>query len=315
MSNTPFSKKYFAEGALLLVTLLWGGTFVIVKESLSDASPMLFIAMRFSFASIFLIPFAIKNKHLFDAASVKAGLFLGTLIFVAFAAQTAGLRYTTATKSGFITGSLVVMVPIFQLLIEKRKPSNGAIIGIFLVFVGILFLSSGGNSIFTFLSELGGNFNIGDSFTLLCAALFALHVVYLDVLTKKYDYRILVFFQIVVAGVLGFIFAYGFNLIELEKSKITFSGNLLFGILYTALFATVITTILQTKYQKEVSPTKAGIVYSFEPIFAALFAFFVLSEKITNFGFVGSLLIFSGLIVSEVYDSLKKKNGINKSQS
>ncbi len=309
MINDPSSRKYFAEGALLLVTLLWGATFVIVKESLDDASPMLFITLRFSFASIFLIPFAIRKRELFNKASVKAGLFLGSLMFLAFAAQTAGLKYTTATKSGFLTGSLVVMVPVFQLLIEKRRPSNGSIIGIILVFFGILFLSSGGNSIFTFISELGGNFNFGDFLTLICAALFALHVVYLDMLTKKFDFRILVFFQIVISGVLGFIFAIMFDLVQLENLKMDATGGLVFGILYTAIFATIITTILQTKYQKEVSPSKAGIIYSFEPIFAALFAFFVLSEKITNFGFAGSMLIFSGLIVSEVYDSIKNKNG------
>jgi len=294
--------KYLGESALLLVTLFWGATFVIVKESLNDISSMLFIAFRFTIAGLLFAPFLIKKHIKFTSPAVLSGGLLGLLLFLGFSTQTVGLKYTLATKSGFITGSSVVMIPIFQTLIEKRLPTKGAILGTVFVLVGILFLSSGGNSIFTFLETLGSNFNFGDGLTLICAVFFALYVVYLDIFSKKYDFWLLLFMQIAVTGVLSFIAAFLFGITNIEPIKISFSNNLIFGLLYTAIFATLITTALQTKYQKMISPTKAGIIFSFEPIFAAILAFFAINERITMLGFVGGVLIFAGLLTSELFD-------------
>ena len=127
--------------------------------------------------------------------------------------------------------------------------------------------------------------------------------------SNKYDYWILTFAQLFVTAILSFIFAGVLNNYSIENYRFVFTNNLLFAIIYTAVFATLINTILQTKYQKMVSPTKAGIIYSFEPIFAALFAFMVLNERMTILGALGCLLIFVGLIVAEIYDNLVIKNG------
>lgn len=303
------AKKYRSELALLLVTLFWSATFTIVKESLYDISSMLFIAFRFAFAALILLPFVLKYKSLFSRESVKAGVILGLLMFGAFASQTVGLKFTTATKSGFITGSAVVMIPIMQTLIERRKPNTGGVLGVIIVFIGILFLSSGGDSISTFLDDLGSNFNLGDWLTLLCALMVAIHVIYLDLFTKRYEFIVLLFTQIAVVGMTSLLTGIFFASVSIEELKVEFTQYIIFALIYTSLFATLITTALQTRYQKDVSPTKAGIIYSFEPIFAAFIAFFALNEKITNFGLVGCTLIFSGLIISEVYDSLIKANG------
>ncbi len=297
------SYKYLGEGALLLMTVLWGGTFVIVKESLSDISSLLFVAFRFGIAAVVLLLIFFAAKKRFDQKSILPGMFLGFFLFLGFFTQTIGLKYTTATKSGFITGSLVVMVPLFQTIIEKKLPSKGAQIGTVLVFIGIIFLSSGGTSITNFLAELGANFNFGDWLTLACAAFFALHVVYIDVISVKYNFWTLLISQIITVSVLSFITAFIFSGFNVEGLHVSFTSYLIFGLLYTSLLATLFNLGIQTKFQKVVSPTKAGIIYSFEPIFAALFAFFLLNEKISNFGLVGSAIIFVGLIVSEAFDS------------
>lgn len=166
-----------------------------------------------------------------------------------------------------------------------------------------MFLSSGGNSISDFFKNLGNDFNIGDWLTLLCAAFFALHIVFMDIISPKYEFWNLLFFQLATVAVLNLFFSLIFSLSSIESLRFSFSKNLVIGILYTALLATLVNFALQTKYQKVVSPTKAGIIYSFEPVFAAIFAFFILTEKITNFGLVGCAMIFLGLIVSEVFDS------------
>lgn len=289
---------------LLFVTLLWGGTFVIIKGALDDSSAMLFISVRFAIASIIMIPIAIKKRKYFSKESVILGFILGLILFVSFATQTAGLKFTTVTKSGFITGSTVVMIPILQTIIEKRKPTMGTLLGTFIVFVGIVFLSSGGNSIISLFTELGSNFNIGDLLTVACAFTYALYMVYLDVLSKKINFWVLLLMQIFTTTALGFAATFIFDVTNIEPMRIEFTKNLIFALLYTSILATIVTTALQTKFQKRVTPTKAGIVFSFEPIFAATFAFFILGEQMNSFGLIGCVLIFCGLIVSEVYDKV-----------
>ncbi len=302
-SNLPDNrKKYFSESALLIATLFWSGTFVIVKVSLQDISSMLFIGLRFLIATVFLVPFAIKYKHEFSGKAIYAGSLLGLFFFLGFATQTVGLKFTTATNSAFITGSSVVMVPVLQTLLEKRPPTKGSITGIIFVFFGILFLSSGGNSIFTFLSDFTSNFNAGDFFTLMCAIFFAMYVVYLDIVTNRFGFVAILFMQMFVTAVAAFAASSFFDLIDIEKARIEYTNYLIFGILYTSIFATLITTAIITKYQKDVTPTKAAIVYSLEPIFAAILAFFLLNEKISNFGILGAVLVFSGLLISETYE-------------
>ncbi|MHB8929273.1 MAG: DMT family transporter [Melioribacteraceae bacterium] len=315
MTNNPTQKtsgKFVGEGALLLMTILWGGTFVIVKESLNDISMMLFIAFRFGIAASILALIIAIRKTKIDLKSILPGMFLGLFLFLGFFSQTIGLKHTSATKSGVLTGSLVVMVPIFQMIIEKKLPSKGSMIGTFLVFLGIVFLSSGGTSIKDFLSELGANFNFGDGLTIICAAFFALHVVYIDVISMKNHFWTILLLQLTTVSVFSFIAAFIFSGISIESLHVSFTKYLIFGLLYTSLLATLFNIGLQTKFQKAVSPTKAGIIYSFEPIFAAIFAFFLLSEKISNFGLLGSMLIFLGLIISEVFDSFFEKKTRNE---
>lgn len=307
-------KKFKGEIYLLLMTVLWGGTFVIIKESLNSASPMIFVGIRFTTAFLILLPVLIFTKRTFNKKTLISGFALGLLTFFSFATQTVGLKFTSATKSAFLTGSCVVIIPFVQTIVEKRKPTTGAAIGALFVFGGVVFLSSGGSSFLNIFRELGGNFNIGDFFTLLCALFWAFQVVYLDIISQKFDYLLLVVAQVAVCAVMGFISAIILDASNIESFYIKINDNLILGILYTAIFATVITTTIQTKYQKEVTPTKAGIIYSFEPIFASVFAFFILNEKMSNFGLIGCVLIFSGLIISEIYDSLVK-NGHFKSKS
>ena len=121
--------------------------------------------------------------------------------------------------------------------------------------------------------------------------------------------------QLSTVAVLGFISTLLFDLTSIEKIKFISTEYLWFGVLYTGILATLVNISFQTKFQKEVTPTKAGIIYSFEPVFAATFAFFLLNEKITNFGFVGGALIFLGLLVSEAYDNIKLSYELRRKKS
>src|SRR4030067_3298375 len=124
-------KKYLPETLLMLNTVIWGATFVIIKSALTDISPLLFISVRFLFATIILLPFAFKIFRNINKETFLGGLLLGFLYFTGFSTQTIGLNYTTATKSAFITGTFIIFTPLFQILIERRTPSKGVIIGVF----------------------------------------------------------------------------------------------------------------------------------------------------------------------------------------
>jgi len=301
--NNSFYGRYKGEVNLLIVTLLWSATFVIIKGALEDISSMLFIGLRFLIAGIILLPIVISRKLDWKNARIIPPIILGVLLFLGFAAQTVGLKHTSATKSAFLTGSAVVIIPFLQLFFEKKKPKTGPLIGVAVVLIGILFLS-GGNSIVTLLADIVTNFNFGDFLTLICAVFFALYVVYLDMLSAKYFFWMLLIIQIGVSAILSFSTAIIFDFINYEPLRVELTTQLSFGIIYTSIFATLITTTLQTKYQKLVSPTKAGIVYSFEPIFASIIAFAFLSERIAPFGLFSASLIFVGLIISETFDGI-----------
>jgi drug/metabolite transporter (DMT)-like permease len=294
-------KKYTGEVALLFNALIWGGTFALIKNAFTDISPLLFLGLRFGLAALIFLPFVYASLKKTNKQTIIAGSILGFFYFAGFTAQSLGLNLTTATKSGFITGTFVVFIPILQLIIEKRKPKWFNILSVLLVLVGLILLSSKGENAIDFIKQLGSDFNLGDLLTLFCALLFAFQVVYVDVFTKKYDYLPMVFVQLLITSVGGFILSYIFSTAALETVKFSVNTTVVTAILYTAIFASIIATVIQLKFQKMVSPTKAGIIFSIEPIFAAVFAYFLLSEKISNFGLVGCVLIFAGLIVTELF--------------
>jgi len=275
-----------AELLLLSITIIWGSTFVITKGLLEDISPFLYIAVRFILAAVV---FGLVYRHVWrmDKPALVRGGILGLLLFVGFALQTVGLQYTTASKSAFITGMLVVLTPICQILIERRLPKLGNVIGAVLVAVGLYFLTS----------PDGSEMNLGDWLTLGCALCFALYIVYLDMFGSKYDAAQLTFAQFAVAGIGGTIGTVLFERVVWNPS-LEFAG----AIAYLTVFATVIALFVQTKYQKETTPTRAAVIFSVEPVFAAVFAYLILSEMIGPLGMVGGGLIVGGLLVSELSD-------------
>lgn len=294
-------KKYTGEIALVFNTLIWGGTFALIKNALTDISPTLFVGLRFGLATLIFLPFVYKHLCNANKQTLIAGSVLGLFYFSGFVTQTFGLSLTTATKSGFITGIFIIFIPVLQFFIEKRIPKWFNILGVGFVLVGLVMLSSKGNNVFEFFRQIGSDFNIGDLFTLICALLFAFQVVYVDIFTKKYDYLPMVFMQLLITALGGIFFSIILSSSGIETIKFTINLNVVGAILYTSIFASIIATIVQLKYQKMVSPTKAGIIFSIEPIFSAVFAYFLLSEKISNFGLIGCVLIFFGLIASEVF--------------
>lgn len=273
----------------------------MIKSALAFISPMMFVSIRFFVASLLLLPFVYPLFKSISKKQLSEGFILGFFLYIGFAVQTIGLQYTTATKSAFITGTFVLFTPILQTIIEKRIPTLGNILGVLLVTVGIIFLSSKENSLFSIFSELSEGFNFGDFLTLICAIFYAVYIVYLDKISANQNHRFLTFAQISVTGLLSILSVIVFSLFQIEQIKIVLNTEVVIAILYTTLFATILTTSLQTKFQQAVTPTRASIIFSMEPIFAALTAYFFINEKLSNFGIAGAAFIFIGILTSELW--------------
>ena len=282
-------KRRRAEFYLLAATLIWGSTFVTQKIGLADVSPLFFVGSRFVIASVVLLAAFPRKIVNMDSVTFQKGTALGALLCIGFLVQTVGLTQTTASKSAFITGMLVVFTPLMQFVIERQLPKPANIAGVVLVTAGLYLLTS----------PEGSDFNVGDGLTLACAVLFAVYIVYLDVVSKDTDIIHLTFLQMAVSGVLALVLALMF-----EDIHVTFSTRFVVVLAYLATAATLLTTYVQTKFQKDTTPTRAAIIFSIEPVFAAILAYLLLGEVIGPVGVIGGGVIVAGLLVSQLGDRI-----------
>jgi drug/metabolite transporter (DMT)-like permease len=289
------NKRTRAELYLLLITLIWGSTFVVTKFVLQDAGPFLYTTIRFLIATlVFGVAFFPRLRTIGKTAALK-GAILGFLLFIGFATQTVGLLHTTASKSAFITGMMVAFTPICQLAIERKSPKVGNLVGVVLVMAGLYFLTS----------PTGSHFTLGDGLTLICALSFAFYIVYLDIFSQNCDASHLTFMQFAVTAGLA-----GLSYLVFEDFHMVLNLEFTIGVLYLAIFATVIALFVQVRYQKDTTPTRSAVVFSVEPVVAAIVAYFVLGERLGEYGILGASLIMAGVAVSEFSDSLFKPKSL-----
>jgi drug/metabolite transporter (DMT)-like permease len=285
--------KARAEGVLIALTLIWGSTFVVGKIVLQNLSPLQMIALRFTSSSLFLLAFFSRRIFPLNRRQIIRGGILGIFLFLGFVAQTVGLTLTTASKSAFITGMMVVFVPLLQVVIERRVPKVGNIAGVAVVSAGLWLLTS----------PSGSSFNTGDALTVVCAVLFAVYIVYIDVVAHEMSAMQLTFLQMATNAVLALGATLAFDTVP---SRIP--AGTLAAVLYLTAFATILTTFLQTRYQKETTPTRAAIIFTIEPVVAAVSAAVVLGEVVGVGGAVGGGLIIGGVLLSELSEGIPLLN-------
>lgn len=283
--------SFRAELLLLLVTMIWGGTFVFIKDAVAEISPYMFTTLRFALALAVSLIFWGKYLRGITRQDVKQGSVLGIMYAVGYVLQTIGLQYTSVSKSGFVTGSLVVIVPIAYWFVERREVTLSQKIGVALAGIGL----------WIFTNPQWDNINIGDILTLFSAILWAFYVVYLDVFTRdEHDNAMqrtgrLVVFQFGVTFALGAI-----CLVLSQNFSVSFSTNMLVAILYTALLAGVLATSIQTYFQRETSPVKAALIFALEPVFASILGVIFLSEPSGLREFSGGGLVIFGVLAAEL---------------
>lgn len=280
------SKQFKADLALLIVTIGWGSSFLLSKNALSDLQTYNFLGVRFTLAFLVSSIFFYKRMIEIDKKTLKLGFLMGLVLFTHYALQTVGLNITSVSKSAFITGTNVVMVPVFSAFLIKRLPQKSAVLGVVFAFVGMAFLT---------LNTGSFSLNVGDVLTFLCAAVFALYII----LVGKYTVEVeSVSFAVVQIGVVGFFSWIASFFLETPHLPTTYGSWL--NVAFLAVACTSIAFIVQSVAQQYTSPTHTALIYSGEPVFAAVFAFFLAGEVLGPKGLLGAGLILMGMLVAEL---------------
>jgi drug/metabolite transporter (DMT)-like permease len=273
-----------AELALAAVAFIWGSTFVIVKEALHDVSTFLFLALRFTLASL-LLAFWLRRRLAQPAHfGWRGGALCGVLLFLGYALQTAGLRWTTASNSAFITGLYVVMVPLLGSLVYRNRPRPAELGGAALAVCGTALMSGG----------LPSAWNRGDVLTAACAAAFAGHMLAVERYSRRMDFERLSLMQIAMVAALSWAAAAG------EAPRIAWSGRLWFALLATSVLATAVSFVLYTWAQGQTTAARAALIFALEPVFAGLVAWAAAGERWTAASLAGAALILAAIVLVEL---------------
>jgi drug/metabolite transporter (DMT)-like permease len=286
VSTTSYTPQQQRRGEfyLLFLTMIWGTSFILIRNTLHGVGPFTLLAMRFIIG--FLVLFILFNRRMrrITRADVTAGLLLGCLFFAGNALQTSGLQYTSASVSGFITALSVVMVPPVALVILRQRVTRGAVLGIALATIGLALLS---------LKD-GLSLGYGDLLTLGCAVVFAFHIVYTSKYAARTEPTVMVAVQFALAALAALAVA------GTTETIGPLSNEVWLAALYLGLFPTALCFVLQVYGQRRTSATRAALIYTAEPVFAALFAYLVAGEMLGPRGLVGCVLILAGMLAAEL---------------
>lgn len=280
-----YMKKYLGMIGLLIVTIIWGGGFVASEMALETLTPFQIMAVRFVIAAVLMAAMGRKHIKSITRQEMRCGFFLGAALFGAFALQIIGLQYTTPSKNAFLTATNVVIVPFIALVIYKKRIELRSMIGAVMAIVGAGILS------------LNQDFSLGlgDALTLLCAVCFALQIFLTGEYVDKIRPTVLNFLQMATAAVLSIA-----GLAATGGFSFAASGKSILAVLYLGVVSTTITYLLQTVSQKYVDETKSAIILSMEAVFGTIFSVIILHETITVRMILGSVMILSAVLVSEI---------------
>ncbi|MFM8439178.1 MAG: DMT family transporter [Candidatus Kapaibacterium sp.] len=306
-----------AEWILVLTTVFWAGTFVFTKTALETCDPFLFVGIRFTLAVGICVVIWSAMFRRWDMDIARDGVLIGLCYGLGFIFQTWGLQFTTISKSAFITGMVVVFVPAVDWVIQRSRVTRVQAITVVIATIGLVLLTN----------PDGGDVNKGDAMTLAGSLMWAFCISYLDKSSNRYGDRpfympILVFVQFAVTSVLGltaFLIgsgaAAGAGVMADMNARVTtiepstWSYPVMLALAYTAIFGSFASTTLQTRYQRYVSPVKAGVIFTLEPVIASFIAYFTHAERLGMQEFIGAVLMIGAVILGDV---LKDKTTVNK---
>ena len=278
-------KQLWADLALLSVAAVWGGTFVAVQNAVNQYPVFAFLALRFALATVGMCLLFGKRLRRLGWQGWGAGALIGVFLFVGYAFQTMGLKYTSATKAGLITGFQTVSVPIMTALLARRFPARQVILATILAVVGLGLLSIRGDMA---LEQ-------GDLLVLICAISFGAHITAVGLLAPRMDAMALTIVQLAFVAIASA----GVSLFT-EGIPLPIPNEVGVSIAFTAILATCFAFGIQNGVSKWTLPTHTAVIFAMEPVFAALAGFLLAAERLDPRGIFGGCLILLATFVAEI---------------
>jgi drug/metabolite transporter (DMT)-like permease len=266
---------------------VWGSTFVLVKEALGDVSPVLFLGLRFSAATLALaLLYWLNPGDPGKPGDWKGGVITGAFLYGGYLLQTLGLRSTTAAKSGFITGLYIVLVPLASSIVYRKAPQISEIIGVSIATAGLGLMTLTGWRL-----EIGE----GDLLTVGCAVMFTFHIMVLGYYSQRMAYGWLTLLQIGTCAAIALA-----SFWWVEAPTFHFNTRVLMAIGVTALLGTALAFTVQTWAQRYTTPTRTALIFALEPVFAWLTSFLLAGELLSRRAAIGALCILAGILLVEL---------------
>ena len=288
----------FASPLIILATIIWGSSFVVMKSSVDVLPTFWLLAIRFSFAALVLALVFIRRWKVLDRQYLIGGTVMGFCLFVAYAFQTFGLEQTTSGKNAFFTAVYCVIVPFLYWAIARRRPDKFNVLAAFLCIAGIALVSVTGDN--------ASAFNFGDVLTLIGGFFFAAHIVAVAKYSEGRDIFILTTLQFASFAVFSWL---GVLITRPALTPGVFDQNLIFGLAYLVIFASCGALLFQNIGQKYTAPATAAVLLSLEAPFGVLFSILLTDERPTALMFLGFALIFLAVVCSETKFSFLRKKG------
>ena len=284
-ASPRFNRFSKAECILVVITMIWGGTFLLVQHAMTVSGPMFFVGLRFAAAAIVVGFLSLRTLRGLTLFELKAGAFIGTSIMFGYGMQTIGLQTIPSSQSAFITALYVPCVPLLQWLVLGRRPGLMPSIGIMLAFTGLMLLTGPtGASL---------NFSPGEIATLICAIAVAAEIILIGAYAGQVDVRRVTVVQLATASLLSFLMV-----VPMGEALPGFSWLLLFSAVGLGLTSAVIQVAMNWA-QQSVSPTRATLIYAGEPVWAGVIGR-IAGERFPPIAMVGAALIVAAVIVSEM---------------
>lgn len=280
-------KNLKAELLLLYVAFSWGLGFPLMKMVLEQNDTFTVLWMRFALSALIFLPFVIFLFSNITKRMLFLGVILGTLLFITFALFIVGLNYTSSVNTGFLAGLGIIFVPFLLAILNWKLPDRDSLISSLLGVMGLAIISE--------LSIDGIGF--GDSLVIAGALVSSIHIIVIDRYANQYDSTLLTFIQLVVMASLSIVVASSTG----KLLPTHFSLDLIVTVVVTASLATAIAFWVQTKYQPETTADRAVLIFSLEPLFAAIFATLLLREELPFSAMLGGGLIFLAMIYPVIH--------------
>ncbi len=285
------AKRVKADIALVIITFIWGSTFVVVKNALADASVFVFLASRMALASLLLALIFHRRLGGANRKTLLAASQIGFFLIVGYACQTTGLLYTTPSKSAFITGFSVVLVPLLVATFHGKKINRWTGLGVLVALVGLYFLT---------IPSGPFRVNRGDLWTLAGACAFAGHIVLIERYSPKMPTAWLTLGQIVTGALFASVLVPATSLLRLEVPRFRPGPDFWLALAITGILGTALAFSVQVWAQQFTSATHTAIIFSLEPVFAWITSTIFYGERLGWRATIGAMFILAGILLAEL---------------